>query len=786
MGSCMKRSTLSLIPPCRSLKYLCLLLAVFCCHCALAQGPKPPAPQATPANQAPELTLDIDVPSEAKEIVLTRPQNGLVPVQMIYSGALPAARKAQKTVQVSTSSFATGQDSVRVEVLPACDAKATKQSQPVSLPVPASRIVSFCLAIDPLPTTGKYTGKLILIPPAGKPVVRMISVSRPPEQSPVVVVSPQNVVLDVTRSFWPWRNRCTPLARLSVVVREKTNKIATKGVVARLESVTKSPASGFDLKNNARFFFNGVAVAGMQSSPGEKEDQRVIPAGQQAVVAMDLINLKAGEYNAVIRFSAADSTDDDAQKVTLILHVRDSMGWAFLWLIVAVSLSFVATKVLISQRRRLDLQQQVHSLRPAWFSQLPAVLAVVWVRAVLHQAQKLSSKFWLTSPELIESRVTDVRNTLKVLEEAARVRKNLAAEPDWLLQHAFLVALDGELSSLDAGPLDDAMVESKKARLKVFDNWPNYDKSPDALTQLWNDLKPRMQAVLNALDGAGATLPQADGTTLGDLKKAVSAAVKTSPTDGTQMRTFYTQYAKLKLLWDQRQDFSALEPTAKNGDIKKLFAEADLLEWERLKKDKDHLTIRMPVISDPDGFEAYDPLRFSVESHSSGESYMFRHKVEFHWTFKLTPKKILKGGTSAARQTPVTLKPEVLGPAVVQYFPIAGNVEAAVDLVYEGESLHVDGPKDGENPKALEIQASTDFGVLQGFEKVEVISWVIAAAVAIATGLSTLYLKGPTFGSYQDYLTLFLWGIGVDQGKNFLQALQTYSGSGTTPPSTVH
>jgi hypothetical protein len=52
---------------------------------------------------------------------------------------------------------------------------------------------------------------------------------------------------------------------------------------------------------------------------------------------------------------------------------------------------------------------------------------------------------------------------------------------------------------------------------------------------------------------------------------------------------------------------------------------------------------------------------------------------------------------------------------------------------------------------------------------------VIASIVAIATGLSTFYFKGTSWGTFQDYLTLLVWGIGVDQGKNFLQALQTFS-----------
>jgi hypothetical protein len=62
----------------------------------------------------------------------------------------------------------------------------------------------------------------------------------------------------------------------------------------------------------------------------------------------------------------------------------------------------------------------------------------------------------------------------------------------------------------------------------------------------------------------------------------------------------------------------------------------------------------------------------------------------------------------------------------------------------------------------------------------EYVSWGIAFLVALVTGLSTQYFKSGAFGSPQDYILLFLWGVGADRGKNLLQALQAYSPS---PPT---
>jgi hypothetical protein len=41
--------------------------------------------------------------------------------------------------------------------------------------------------------------------------------------------------------------------------------------------------------------------------------------------------------------------------------------------------------------------------------------------------------------------------------------------------------------------------------------------------------------------------------------------------------------------------------------------------------------------------------------------------------------------------------------------------------------------------------------------------------------MRNLSRNNPSFGSFHDYLALFTWGVGAEQGKNFLQVLQSYS-----------
>lgn len=190
----------------------------------------------------------------------------------------------------------------------------------------------------------------------------------------------------------------------------------------------------------------------------------------------------------------------------------------------------------------------------------------------------------------------------------------------------------------------------------------------------------------------------------------------------------------------------------------------------------------MPVTSDPDGLEAFTPFAFSVTSDDSqvSGSYLFRRKVQYAWKFTLEPgARNWRDKLRGKAPNSVTLTPITLGPSVVQYFPRRGKVKVSVTLSYTGAPISV-----FETP-GPDIRDSSEFGMLRAFEGVEYVSWAIAAAVALATGLSTYYVKNPTFGSYQDYLTLMLWGVGMDQGKNILQALQSVS-SQPAGPQAVH
>jgi hypothetical protein len=72
------------------------------------------------------------------------------------------------------------------------------------------------------------------------------------------------------------------------------------------------------------------------------------------------------------------------------------------------------------------------------------------------------------------------------------------------------------------------------------------------------------------------------------------------------------------------------------------------------------------------------------------------------------------------------------------------------------------------------IKKSHDFGILGIFEKADLIAFFAALVASIISGVA-IYALTPTFGSLKDYIALFTWGAGIDQGKNFIQSLAAYS-----------
>jgi hypothetical protein len=245
----------------------------------------------------------------------------------------------------------------------------------------------------------------------------------------------------------------------------------------------------------------------------------------------------------------------------------------------------------------------------------------------------------------------------------------------------------------------------------------------------------------------------------------------TPPTTIDGMEETYKDYATLSALWNAHKRPKEFKAELAHRDLTEILDVADNADWERLRHAV--LKIRVPDSESFDGLEAYVPLQFSVEIDDNPElaqSYLFRHKIVYAWTFTLAPKTHWWERLPWVRQPqPTTRKAVSRGPSVVQYFLRPGQAGVQLELRYKNDPIQI------PRCDAIAIQKSSDYGLLSYFERAEMTGWAIAAVMAMVTGLSIFWAKGLVFGSFQDYLSLFIWGVGIDQTKNFIQNVQAYS-----------
>jgi hypothetical protein len=706
----------------------------------------------------------------------------MIPVNVTYTGD-----PGVMGFKILASRFASDQESLPVDILKSCTPNAPAENQPASFQLQDGLTASLCLRVPQLSGDGKYLGNLTIFPDNKKPEApKRFSFSRALTPPATLSTDHQAITIALVRPLFLHSSFSAPLG--SVALQEKSGKGPARGVAAQIDSGLKTPGdfdpvTGLTLQWNGQPWNNPFSTPPL-STPGPGASGNASPTtidpGAQAEIGVTGKNLQPGEYVIPFRFSAPAANTDNA-KFSLTVDVRDSVLWAIAALLAALLLSFVITKVLTGKRRRITLLQEIQDLKVSKGTTLPRLPAVVWVEAVLNLTERLSSRFWLSSADIIEAHINSVRSTVDILKQVRELRGLLQLRLHNLIFDRAAESIDRVLLELGTEPPDDAMATRIKAELTAFNDWLGAATFP---TALWNTIQPALQKLQKDIDAG--VVPDNAKEAVKPLRDLLNAALAKPPQTSEDVQETYRRYARLRILWDCRTEADAFAKliAKPEPDLQECFRIDDDLAWEQVKAGKASLKIRMPVASDPDGLEAFTPLAFSVTSANTklSGSYLFHRKVEYAWKFTLepgTPK--WHEALRRIRPKQVVLTPTTFGPSVVQYFPRRGTIKASVTLSYTGDPIEV------SEPSGTEVSDSSDFGLLSAFEGVEYISWAIAAAVALATGLSTYYFKNPTFGSYQDYLTLMLWGVGMDQGKNFLQALQAVSSqpAAATPPATT-
>jgi hypothetical protein len=353
---------------------------------------------------------------------------------------------------------------------------------------------------------------------------------------------------------------------------------------------------------------------------------------------------------------------------------------------------------------------------------------------------------------------------VKILERVRRIRTAFeAAITDDFVRVRAQGGLTAIVAGIGAGSFPDTTADTTAKDLDGIVTWID---STQQKAVYWRDLS-RAIAKLSA-EVRVETISDLNAQV--ELQKLLTELGKQPQDNLEAMTALEAQYAWLKILWERRSNpefDSLIQLRKRSASVAMLFGAADDAAWVRLQKAVEQKTLILvpPTSVTGEPLQAYDALTFKLETDDPtlGATYLFLHRLEFRWTFELTPasSKGRKGG--AIRLTPKTTEPQV-----VQYAPTPGLLKAQVDIVRNGISL--------KGPEAeTRIGRSSDFDIWKIAERADVIAFGLAGAAAIVSGMFMHYTKTPTFGSPSDYLSLAVWGAGMDQGKNLLMASQTYS-----------
>jgi hypothetical protein len=335
--------------------------------------------------------------------------------------------------------------------------------------------------------------------------------------------------------------------------------------------------------------------------------------------------------------------------------------------------------------------------------------------------------------------------------------------------------------AIGAGPLSDAEKADIETRLNALEAWLNLD----TLQGLYEaDVNPAIQRLLmevqtDALDGSAKKLAEQLAADLGTVQAAGQ------PLQETLARE--KKYAMLQLIWQRRQDkelVALVDAYDASGSMEKVFALADATAWERVKQEARSEAFRFVAPNADNPIRTFEPTHFEIEPTKDStlkQTFLFMHRLHFTWELMISPEEQVRSRLTKAlvglltalhlRRKPKPqppLRPVSLEPRVMQFCPVAGEMAIRVSIQYKGETVEIAGPR-------IHVDKSEDFLWRRAFEFAEMMALGIAAAVAVVTGLETFYLTNASFGSAKDYVSLFLWGAGVDVTKTFVQQLQAHS-----------
>jgi hypothetical protein len=512
--------------------------------------------------------------------------------------------------------------------------------------------------------------------------------------------------------------------------------------------------------------------------------------GQRTVTAQ-IAPLGPGEYTGALRF-VADESSDDAQEAKLPLTIQVRHHWVLpvVILLLGSGVGWFSSKYVVGVRKATELSRQVRELRAradylarpdpsraGWeFPSEATSYALARVRVVLSQLGELTSSGLpiILREEEIQKQQRDAEQRLSALESlhATRLWVQPAADGRPAAQLALGRLLRRASDLLERPTFDQTQQADLKNLLQTAEAWRAADtrdaKYREALVDRRRSQELPDLSLVQAFSEGELIRQQLEAL----LKSCPSAEIIADPSTASAKLQEYDQtIAKLALLWRERETAWAelLAKTCGEGkSLDALFRLVDEKIWEKLEaaEKADQLQIERDPTSQ-EQLETYDLVEVRLKSNAPdlSASRILYHPLHVGW--RIVPSD------GNVRST------ETDGLTLVQYFSLPGKVKVEAVLRWQGREIRI------KKDLPFDVVSNPDYHkrrIFSGsFTEWAVIA--IAAGFAVATAMGTQY--DSTFGSFSQYLTLFVWAAGAGTGGNIFKELGTTSTPGGRPDVTL-
>jgi len=637
---------------------------------------------------------------------------------------------------------------------------STLKNQRLAFSAVDGSILTLRLKTPALSTPGKYSGTLSVLRDGKLQQTDRLVISRALAQRPA------KLTVDWKSHTVYGKTLNLDEATFNLQVRNTSAEWPADGIFLRLLDVTAPAGNNFDAGRHLKLTWNGHEADDLWRSPPAGSTGRSIAPNQQVEIGGQLRDLAPGEYFVKVGLGVANATVDNEQPITLKLFVKHGVISPLLVLLLAIAISYVATKGLEAQRRRGSQLKKVDQIRKGSWTEERDSIAAVAARAFLKQVEDRNRRWFdaLFGQDTTSTHIGKAELLAKLLERVRRLRARIDTAP-WrpMVRHRANKRLNAIMASINAEAMDENASKQIENDLGELEQW--FDpKQIDALY---------MMAFKNDLDSLMAQATQEAFALHKDLVNKLRKEIEAGPKGGV-LDEMERAYGALKVLWEHNKDgdndtvdelCDLLEKNL-NMTIEEFFRAADEKAW--LKLESADFQFVAPAVNEVEPRHAYELIKFEIApvKRQLGNNFLFKHKVTYLWSLEFEPKLSFWARRRNKQSQKYSLTQQITTePRVVQYAPNAGTLYVTVELRHNGK------PANKLVQLKLPIRKSNEYGWLSIFRFADMTGLGIATVFAVITGLATYYFGKHAFGSIADYIALFVWGAGVDQTKNFVQTL---------------